>query len=108
MITLMRNAMSATMGTAVMPVSYTWRAIEIGRRRRGRTRPRSKIERRHPALDGGAVLGNPLAGQFELQALVGAPNLEAHAWPGAGRISAWRADAPRGTRDTCPCRARCP
>ena len=31
----MRKAMSATIGIAVMPVSYTCRATEIGRRRRG-------------------------------------------------------------------------
>ena len=36
MITLMRKAISATIGRAVMPVSYTWRTIEVTRRCFGR------------------------------------------------------------------------
>src|SRR6267154_1756670 len=143
MITLMRNAISATMGMAVIPVSYTCRAIAIGRRRRvsfrharraalledlveqaqlirwraperhrraGRARaahelaqrpgareverrellrrnrhlPRCRnIDRGESGLDEGEPLRDPLARQLELQALVGAPNLDAHAWRGA-------------------------
>src|SRR3989442_1402258 len=74
MITLIRKAMSATIGMAVMPVSYTWRAIEIGRSLPGCGR----VALSRP-------LGPPPARQLELQVLTGAPNLDAHASVCIGR-----------------------
>ena len=43
MITLMRKAISETIGSAVMPVSYTCRMMEIGRRRRRLALARSSV-----------------------------------------------------------------
>src|SRR5207237_10377514 len=70
---------------------------------------RRKIDRGERGLERREALGHPLARQLELQVLTGAPNLDAHAWywaTGRGRVSAWRAGAPRGTRGPCRSRAR--